>query len=273
MSERFIKFIPSEEAMFLVIHKPNAFRLLTIIAERARRENGCPDGLTVGQCHLGDWKNCGLTEKEYRTAKEVLVKRGHLKIVETCRTRKKSATGTTTIGTLVEILTTTVYDINKNVEGDRKGDRGATEGRPRGDEQERIRMNKKEEEEQIAAFAEKKVIGLDFSNSLENQPILQKSKKSKKSEEKKFFREAVSLTQEQYDSLLEKHGQEALNWMLDKLENQKLSTGKKYSSDYHAILNWVVGAYNQQVKVNTKNERKTLDAKGIPIKNNYEGRF
>jgi hypothetical protein len=147
-SERFIKFIPSEEAMFLVKNKPNAFVLLTIIAERARRENGNPDGLTIGQCHIGDWKNCGLTEREYRTAKSILVCRKHVKIVETCRTRKKSTTGTTTVGTLVELISSTVYDINVKVDNDRCDDRATTERRPSDDEQERKRKKKKEEEEQ-----------------------------------------------------------------------------------------------------------------------------
>lgn len=113
MSSRFIKFIPSEESMYLVIKKPNSFLLLTIIAERARRENGHPDGLTEGQCHLGDWKKCGLTRQEYRTALEVLEKRNHIKKVESNRTRKKSTTGSTTEGTLVELISLTVYDINK----------------------------------------------------------------------------------------------------------------------------------------------------------------
>ena len=159
MPERFIKLIPSNEMRHLAKKHPNAFILLTFIAERARRENGDPDGLTIGQCHIGDYKEYGLTEKEYRTAKKVLIERNHIKIIETCRTRKtgknsisslisenrenwatKRATRITTIGTLVELCSTTVYDINSETDnhqkGDRKGERGATEGRPKGDEQE-----------------------------------------------------------------------------------------------------------------------------------------
>ena len=164
MSERFLKFIPSEEAMYLARKHPNAFILLTFIAERARRENGYPDGLTIGQCHIGDFQSYGLTEKEYRTAKKILELRNHIKIIETCRTRKSSrdvkhsfnsqnvkketterATKSTTIGTLVQICSLTVYDINpeepNQQKGDRKGDRGATEGRPKGDEQEGRRID------------------------------------------------------------------------------------------------------------------------------------
>jgi len=159
MSETFVKLIRSEEMRYLARKHRNAFILLTFIAERARRENGYPDGLVIGESHIGDHKEYGLTEKEYRTAKKILVERKHIEIIETCRSRKNSraakktsnsenvkketterATKVTTIGTLVKIISTTIYDINpedpNQQKGDRKGDRGATEGRPKGDEQE-----------------------------------------------------------------------------------------------------------------------------------------
>ncbi len=139
MSQRFIKFIPGPEAEWLISNKPNAFLLLTIIAQRARRMNGNPDGLTIGQAHIGDWKACGLTEQEYRTAKEILLSRKYIKIVETCRTRKKSTTGTTTKGTLVQLICNTIYDINIICDNDRINDRATTDQRPTNDEQERIR--------------------------------------------------------------------------------------------------------------------------------------
>lgn len=54
------------------------------------------------------------------------------------------------------------------------------------------------------------------------------------------FAEFVSMTQEEYDKLLEAHGQDKLNRIIETLDNYKGSTGKKYTSDYRAILNWVV---------------------------------
>jgi len=164
-SDGYVKTIRSEESFYLARKHPNAFILLHFIALRARRENGYPDGLTIGQCHLGDYKEYGLTEKEYRVAKQVLERRGHIKIIETCRSRKSKmsgvcalnfkkrekeaterATASTTIGTLVELCSLTVYDINPDDEnqqkGDRNGDRRATEGRPKGDEQEYIDISK-----------------------------------------------------------------------------------------------------------------------------------
>lgn len=173
--QRFIKFIPSEEALYLAEHYPNATLLLMGIAIRARRIAGKPDGLEIGECQIGDYKKLGIaSEKQYRTAKLILSQRGHIKIIETCRNRKKSATGgatgKTTVGTKVKLLRSDVWDINVEVDdhqkGDRKGDRGATEGRPKGDEQECKEVKEIKEQQQAlvalpglaAAFSEKKIL-------------------------------------------------------------------------------------------------------------------
>jgi|GEM_PF-2154592 len=139
MAERFLKFIPSEEAMWLLKNKGHAFRLLAIIAESARRNEGNPDGLKIGECFIGGHENYDMTEQNYRTAKEILVKRQHIEIVETCRTRKKSTTGVTTVGTKVKLLSTSVWDINSNDGNDRNNDRLTTDQR-------QTRKNKKEKE-------------------------------------------------------------------------------------------------------------------------------
>lgn len=139
MAERFIKFIPSEAAFWLMTEKPKAFRLLTHIANTARRTHGNPDGLLVGQCHLQHWTFYKLTEREYRTAKDILVKQKHIIIIETNRTRKKSTTAATTVSTLVQLISSTVYDINSELIDDRKDDRATTDRR-------QTRRKKNEEE-------------------------------------------------------------------------------------------------------------------------------
>jgi hypothetical protein len=145
MSEIFLKLVKSEETDYLLFNHPNAFLLLTLIAKRAKRESG--------ECQIGDYKSCGLTEKKYRRAKQILIERKHIEIIETCRTRKKAefrkrekraisraterATERATVGTLVKLCSSTVYDINCKDEGDRKGDR-------KGEEQEVIKGKDKE---------------------------------------------------------------------------------------------------------------------------------
>ncbi len=75
----------------------------------------------------------------------------------------------------------------------------------------------------------------------------QKPKKAKKEEEPKIeYAEFVHLTQTEYDKLVADYGEEQVAWMIKKLDNTKGANGNKYKSDYRAILNWVVKAYNQE---------------------------
>lgn len=69
---------------------------------------------------------------------------------------------------------------------------------------------------------------------IQNNKILKKDKKNK-------YSEFVSMTEEEYKKLLDKHGEELTNKMIETLDNYKGSSGKKYKSDYRAILNWVEG--------------------------------
>lgn len=53
------------------------------------------------------------------------------------------------------------------------------------------------------------------------------------------YREFVKMTKTEYDKLITEHGEAFTNTMLDRLDNYKGSTGKKYASDYRTILNWI----------------------------------
>ena len=54
------------------------------------------------------------------------------------------------------------------------------------------------------------------------------------------YAEYVSMFPEEYDKLLETHGKDNTETMIEILNNYKGANGKKYKSDYFAILNWVV---------------------------------
>lgn len=74
-----------------------------------------------------------------------------------------------------------------------------------------------------------------------------KSKKPKKSApEKKHYADFVTLTEEEYSKLKEQYGTEAVKWCIQKLDNYKGSTGKKYASDYRTILSWVIASYTEE---------------------------
>lgn len=54
------------------------------------------------------------------------------------------------------------------------------------------------------------------------------------------FADTVSLTQSEYDKLVELHGKEFTDECIQVLDNYKGANGKAYKSDYKAMLNWVV---------------------------------
>ena len=69
----------------------------------------------------------------------------------------------------------------------------------------------------------------------------QKPARSKKEEAPKIkYADNVSMTEAEYEKLVEKYGAEVTKKLIDKLDNAKGAKGYKYKSDYRAILNWVV---------------------------------
>jgi hypothetical protein len=133
----FIKMLKSEETQYLQENYPNAFLLLSLIARRARRSNGFLDGLESGMCYVGDYKKAGIdTEKKYRTAKNILEKLQIIRVVETRRNRKNTATKMSGHGTLVQLIDSSLFDINVDELGDLKGQYRAINGRIEGHKQE-----------------------------------------------------------------------------------------------------------------------------------------
>ena len=63
---------------------------------------------------------------------------------------------------------------------------------------------------------------------------------------KKKYAEFVSMTEEEYQRLVSEHGETAVKRMIEILDNYKGANGKKYKSDYRAILNWVVKRVNEE---------------------------
>jgi hypothetical protein len=53
------------------------------------------------------------------------------------------------------------------------------------------------------------------------------------------YAEFVKMKESEYTKLVEEHGEPLTKKMIEVLDNYKGSNGKKYKSDYRAILNWV----------------------------------
>lgn len=108
------------------------------------------------------------------------------------------------------------------------------------------------------------------------QDIIAETDVSVKPKKQKIkFSEFVSLTQDEYNKLIQDHSESAVKRMIEILNNYKGANGKKYKSDYMAILNWVVNRYNDEKNKNPQsrtmsfengNNRRMLD----PDKSHYE---
>ncbi|EJW14112.1 DUF4373 domain-containing protein [Paenibacillus alvei] len=72
----------------------------------------------------------------------------------------------------------------------------------------------------------------------ESKKKLNKNKRDK--EQKNKYADFVSMTESEYNKLVEKYGEEKAKRMIEILDNYKGSKGKTYKNDYRAILTWVV---------------------------------
>ena len=76
--------------------------------------------------------------------------------------------------------------------------------------------------------------------SLPSAESAPKSQPKKKAQNKKNYAEAVTMTEEEYQKLMSQHTKAFVDKCIEILNNYKLSSGKRYKSDYHTILNWVI---------------------------------
>jgi hypothetical protein len=77
-------------------------------------------------------------------------------------------------------------------------------------------------------------------NRIEKKRIEKKGKENTPACEKKLFLDDVRLSDKQHATLLQKFGEADTVKAIEYLNNYKQSNGKKYDSDYHTILNWVI---------------------------------
>jgi predicted phage replisome organizer len=82
-------------------------------------------------------------------------------------------------------------------------------------------------------------------------------------EAKNKYGEYVLLSKSEYATLVDKHGEKQTIEMIEILDNYKGSSGKKYKSDYRAILSWVIDRWNKD---------KGKKHNTIPQHNNFDQR-
>jgi hypothetical protein len=75
------------------------------------------------------------------------------------------------------------------------------------------------------------------------------------------FAEFVTMTNAEYEKLCSTHGKEFADQCIEVLDNYKGASGKKYKSDYRAILNWVVDRVKQRGMPFTREKNSEADEK------------
>lgn len=100
--------------------------------------------------------------------------------------------------------------------------------------------------------------------STESSNVTIESKPGKPKPEAKKFGEFVSMTDTEFKALTDRFGEGPTREMIEALDNYKGSKGKRYKSDYRAILSWVVKRYEEDCY---RNHRP------IPYKHKTERRY
>ena len=235
MSERFIKYIPSETSLQMMAKKPFAFLLLTLIAERARRTYDDLSGLEIGEAFIGDHKLIGASRGQYRSALEYLVEKKFLVIVETCRTRKrtttdsnkthqKTTTATTTIGTKVKLIDTRVWDVNLFIDNHRVNHPTTTEQPPK---QPRTK-NDKERKEVKETIIEEKIVRPPFRSTLLHEEDLNAMVAMTESNGR-------TVNIDNFTLWIKTHELDELIWICNKMLDQK-----KITKTPAAIMQWML---------------------------------
>lgn len=69
------------------------------------------------------------------------------------------------------------------------------------------------------------------------------------------YADFVSMTNDEYASLVTEFGESATKRCIEILDNYKGSSGKKYKSDYRTIKNWVIERYKEEAAKDGGNAR------------------
>jgi hypothetical protein len=75
------------------------------------------------------------------------------------------------------------------------------------------------------------------------------------------YADNVHMSEKEYQTLIEKHGEGKVFRAIEILDNYKGANGKQYKSDYRAILNWVIERVNkefEQRNIRAPNKRQVI---------------
>lgn len=195
MSDNFIQYNRCEKAKWLRKNYPNAFLLLSLIAENARRTSGHIDGLIPGDALIGKPEDAGLSRQSYRTALEKLVELQIIKIISNGKKffeREKSTIKATITGHLVNLLDSEIWNINKEDSNQQSNQRPTNDQPTTNHKQERIKKEKKEKKSNLVISADAEKLLFFFNSSLKQFiPEIADPDETNPSKSAKYFDELI----------------------------------------------------------------------------------
>ena len=90
--------------------------------------------------------------------------------------------------------------------------------------------------------------GIPSGNPDKNREDKNRLDKNREEENTRARAENVTMTDAEYQKLIDKYGENDTSRLIEILDNYKGQSGKKYKSDYRAILNWVVDRLQEEKK-------------------------
>lgn len=90
--------------------------------------------------------------------------------------------------------------------------------------------------------------GIPSGNPDKNRIDKNRLDKNREEENTRARAENVTMTDAEYQKLIDKYGEKETSRLIEILDNYKGQSGKKYKSDYRAILNWVVDRLQEEKK-------------------------
>jgi hypothetical protein len=250
--EGFIKAPRLDDGLELIARNKNAFVLLYVIARRAQRTTAFNRfNLAPGEALIGDHNTYDMTEREYRTAKQVLSKSGFATFKTTNR------------GTTAKLTNTRVFDINLELSDDQSDEQPTTDRRA-SDEQPTTSKNGKKEKKEKNEKGESRP---HFSNS---------SKGEKKRLYPREIKEAIELCKEKRKRITRPDIYEEAKRFRD--ENNKLTPeGRRLAdeidkqiAEYEADI---IGVYVPPVlkgQPSTNESQAASNPRNVGVTNNLE---
>ena len=113
----------------------------------------------------------------------------------------------------------------------------------------KIETHKNQNENKIETHQDVYVNVNNLENKKENRGMGEKEKEETFTSNTKIqFADFVTMTNVEYDELVNTYGKEFTNRCIEKLSNYKGSTGKEYENDYRTIKSWVVDTVKKTMK-------------------------